>query len=306
MVYISKFWIILQTDLQKITNDISNDSSTVLAMYKLSGIILFVSLATRKRIRFDQDRCHLVILMIMWIINYLVVIRKILLILLIFDYTTCFSQETDSTKILRIKHHKGSAGNYYSDLLNAYKKRLLTIGNNCEFVNSAFGIQISNGYDELPLSGFEEVPENLMFKINAQSDFVLDYSFGANFGWNFKRIFFTTEYLQNDFPSQGLFYRNIGLSVMTSEKIFIRRYIFKLSYQVINGSKNLGATIGLEKTLFYRRLYTGLSLGYYIDYFKYNFHIQGFIYKKLGLRIDYERMDNYDFLNFGLFITFKR
>lgn len=196
------------------------------------------------------------------------------------------------------------------EYIDFYNTKLVTFGLKYDFANSVYGFVFSNGFNERPLIHFEDFSEDLIYKLNVASDFYKDYSFGLDFAWKYpfnKPILITTEYGQTSFAFKDLFYRNIGLYGLIGSKILRSGIICKISYHQLNDKKNIGATLGIEKGLIYRRLYMGISAGYFFDYFNYNLYLQGFVYKdKISLRADYQRLENYDFFKIGLNYTFRR
>lgn len=196
------------------------------------------------------------------------------------------------------------------EYIDFYNTKWLTLGLEYDFANSVYGFVLSNGFNERPLIHFEDFSEDLIYKFNVASDFNKDFSFGLDFAWKYpfnKPILIAAEYRQTNLISKNLIYRDIGLYGLIGSKILRSSVICKLSYNELNDLKNIGATLGLEKGLIYRRLYTGFSVGYFFDYFNYDLYLQGFVYEdKISLRADYRRLDNYDFFKIGLNYTFER
>jgi hypothetical protein len=219
--------------------------------------------------------------------------QRFFFIILIFDFGVCFSQTTDS--IIEPDY---------------YATKWMTIGVNTDLINSVYGILISNGYDERPLIHFEDFSEHLIYKFTGQTDFKKDYSFGANLSWKYpcKYLVLTTiEYIQSNYEIKDLFHRDINLSAMTWIKFLQSGLTLKIGHQTVNSNRNFGVNLGLQKVLIYKLIYSGFSVGYYGDYFAYSIYAQGFVYKhNLGLRVGYDRIDKYDFLNLGLNFTLIR
>lgn len=197
-----------------------------------------------------------------------------------------------------------------TDYSDAYQTKWITVGSDYDFVNSAFGITISNGYNESPLMHFEDFQEDFMYKINGKTDFDKGYSYGANWAWKYPNRYLSLisiGFLQCNYPGKGFFYRDMNIAAKYYLRFMDTNLFLKAGHQTLNDSKNLGASLDLQKVLSYSRLYSGLSVGYYFDYFTYAAYLQGFVYKKIiGLRLDYERIDNYNFFNLGLSFTFNR
>jgi hypothetical protein len=188
---------------------------------------------------------------------------------------------------------------------------LITFGTNYEIVNSLIGLVFSNGYDEMPLIHFEEFPDRVIYKMNVQTNFDKDYSFGANVGLRYPfvphiRLFsmISAGYSQYDYPSKDFFHRDIHASVRT----YLRNteLTLKTGYQKLNDYHNWGALVGLQKMIIYRRLLVGLSTGYYFDYLTFSTYFQGIIHKNISFRLGYDRMDKYNFCNFGLNFIWNR
>lgn len=206
---------------------------------------------------------------------------------------------TDSTQVI----------NGIANYLDFYNTKWMTIGTQCDFLSSTFGLEISNGYDERPLIHFEDFTEDFVFKLQGNTDFNKDYSYGINLGWKYPRYlslialgFYEYDYSQRDFQ-----YRDIYLTTETFIKNTDFVVMLKLAHQNLNDNKNLGADIGLSNVVVYRKLYAGISTGYYFDYFTYSGFLRGFLFKDIiGVQLDYKRIDKYDFLNLGLSFTFKR
>lgn len=192
--------------------------------------------------------------------------------------------------------------------LEAYDSRWITIAVQNDFVNSTYGLHISNGFDERPLKHFEDFQDIVVFKLSAQTNFKEDYSLGANLGWQYPIRHLSqvsTEFRQFDYWQSEFFCRDINLSTKTHWKSL--GIILKIGHQKLNDQSNIGPTIELQRDIIYNKLYSGVSVGYYSDYCNYSAFLQGFIYKNIiSLRFVYERIDRYDLLNLGVNFTFKR
>ena len=185
----------------------------------------------------------------------------------------------------------------------------LSIGAKYDVVNSTFGLVFSNGYDEMPFIHFEEFPDNLIYKINAQTNFYKDYSFGANLAWkNFRigRWSPSMGYEQYDYSSKDFFHRDIHVSATTYRSRIRTSLILKTGFQTLNDANNWGACMGLQKWLVYDRLYSGILVGYYFDYLIFSIYFQGLIKEKISYRLSYDRIDNYNLFNIGLNLLFNR
>jgi len=191
-----------------------------------------------------------------------------------------------------------------------------SIGVKYDIVNSMFGVIFSNGYDEMPLIHFEEFPDNLTYKMTAQTNFHKDFMFSANLAWNDiswyssrierrQGIMPSIGYEHYDYSSKFFFHRDIYASVITHFRLIGAALMLKTGYQTLNDANNWGACLGLQRFI-YSRLYSGISVGYYFDYLTYSIYLQGFANRNISYRLSYDRIDNYDFLNIGLNLLFNR
>lgn len=194
--------------------------------------------------------------------------------------------------------------------IGLYNTKWLTFGLNYDFANSFYGILLSNGYDERPLIHFEDFSERFIFKIYGNTDFAKDYSIGTDLGLKYPMRYVSViglGFSQFDYSQHNIFLREINASAETFTNKLDFALRLKVAYQTLNDYENMGIDLGLRKIIIYRRLYSGVSVGYYFDYFTYSAYLQGFLYKnKVGLRLNYERIAKYDFLTLGLNFTFDR
>lgn len=194
--------------------------------------------------------------------------------------------------------------------LNQYHKtRWTTIGVNYDILNSMPGTIISNGLDEVTLIHFEDIPTNWLYKLQGQTDFKKDYSFGGKLSLNnyfiFRRFWFPSiEYFQRSISSSDLFQRDLNLSGSIGLHHF--GLLAKVGYQKLNDQSNLGVGIGIQKR-FYPKLYGGFIVNYYFDYITYSAFIQCFIIKgKVSVRTTYDRIKSYDLLTTGVHFSFYK
>jgi hypothetical protein len=191
---------------------------------------------------------------------------------------------------------------------NFYDTKWVTIGAGYDIINSDYGLSISNGYDEQPLIHFEDFQEPWVFKISGTTDFKRDYSLDAKFG----RVYFVRHFSMPTLEIKKVYDVSshfVHTDVNLSTEIWFSRFpgtlLFKTGYQSLNGQDNLGAGIGWQNS-HWKPCY-GIMLGYWMDYFTYRAYIQSFIYQqRIGLRAEYERIDNFDFLTFGIYLSFRR
>ncbi|MEK8181249.1 hypothetical protein WMW71_12955 [Flavobacterium buctense] len=222
--------------------------------------------------------------------------KLILSIQLLIGYQIGFSQVMkDSLKI---------------DSVDAYNTKWMTIGSQYDCSSSTFGLVLSNGYDESPLIHFEDFSEDLIFKIQGNTNFERNHSIETDFGWKYpiKHISaISIGFYQYDYWQRHFFHRDLNLSAETYIRKLDVSLKLKIAYQTLNDYENLGTDLEIRKVILYQKLYSGLAVGYYFDYFKYSAYIHGFVYRnKIGLRLSYEKIDTYDFLNVGLNYTFIR
>lgn len=210
------------------------------------------------------------------------------------------NESKDTTKVIK------GVWNY----LDVNNLKWVTIGSNFDLFNSTFGFLISNGFDERPIKHFEDFSERFIYKVRGQTNLKKIQSIGGNFAWQYpiKRLsYISIGYMQHDYTDKEIFFRDFNISVMTHLNFVDAGLTFKTGHQSMNGLKNYGGGIGILKVIAYRRLYYGLTIDYFFDYFAYSASLQFFVYKDIiSLRMDYERINNYDFMNIGLNFTFKR
>ncbi|HRX93709.1 MAG TPA: hypothetical protein P5158_06325 [Chitinophagaceae bacterium] len=204
------------------------------------------------------------------------------------------------------------ANNIDSFFIHEYHKtKWLTIGANYDILNSLAGVNVSNGLDERLLIHFEDFPARWIYKLQGQTDFKTSYSFDANLSLKYP-IHSLSRYVddasigysQKKVIASGIFQREVDLSVLSTTP-FIRNcgLLLKIGHQELNNKSNFGLGIGLEK-IFYPKWYVGFLFSHYFNYVNYSVFLQSFIInKELSLRITYERISKYDFLNLGLHFT---
>lgn len=194
--------------------------------------------------------------------------------------------------------------------LDINSPKWVNIGAQDDLINNVYGFSISNGFDERPLFHFEDMPEDLLFKILGNTDLGKSYSFAADLAFQYpiKRIsMFSAGYRQLKYPQNKLFERDIYLSAMSYLNKIDLELILNIGYKDLNDSKNVGAELGIQKVLIYQKLYSKAVFGYYKDYWIYSGFIEGFIYRHtVGLKLSYNRIDTYDFLTLGFSLTLNR
>jgi len=192
----------------------------------------------------------------------------------------------------------------------------ISIGANYDFANSMLGLSFGNGFDE---SLIVRIPSKFVYKINAQTNFDGDYSFGANLIWSrssslfFNRLLWRTTpsigFQQYNLSSQDFFHRDVYVSSAVRTPLLSRTQLtFKAGYQTLNNFDNWGGTVGFRSELWFgHSIGFGASIGYYFDYFTYSAYIRGQIgWSLFYYQLTYDRIDNYDFFNVGLSYLFVR
>lgn len=187
-----------------------------------------------------------------------------------------------------------------------YRMKWFTIGINYDVVNSYYGFQISNGLDEEHYMYFEEFSSTFMYKLSGQINFANDYSIGAKLSWKYpiRHIYRTSiEYSQKNSTSIGYDFYDISHSVDFRLPRLYLPMIMKIGFQKLNDQTNFGFNLGLEKSI--KNFYTGFLIGYYFDYFNYSIYFshKPFYKSLLRLRIEYNRINNFDFFNIGAYMS---
>jgi hypothetical protein len=236
--------------------------------------------------------------------------KKIILFIFILSIKVCLSQTVDSTYFSQNNDKIDSTEYYYSQFLNCCKIKWATIGFRYELFNSTYGIEISNGIDERPLMHFEDFSEDLMFKLNALTNFKTNYSFQATLARHLQINYLSIiscEYQIQDYSEIDYFHHDISISAKSYWNLVNSGIIFKTGFQTLNDYNNFGANIGFQKIVHSKSFYITCIAGYYFDYFTYNAILHGFIYKNsLSLRLEYEKKYKYNFINLGVNLTIRR
>ena len=191
-------------------------------------------------------------------------------------------------------------------------------GINFEQVNENFGLSLSNGLKEQPLIHFEDLQENILYDVSFQTNFTTNYTYGLGLGWDYPFIPFSLidiHYVQRSFVPQNYFQRDFHIGGLFSSGIIgiPGSLITRLGYQTLNDRSNLGVSFGWQKTFRLNKksphsnFYVGVVYTNYNDYERYNAFIRGFLFnEKMSYSFSYERIDQYDFLNFSInFVLLK-
>ena len=177
--------------------------------------------------------------------------------------------------------------------------------------NSTYGLQISNGFDEHPLIHFEDFDDSWLYKASVLTNFKKDYAFNLKFAHNYwlRRVYMpTVEYKAIKYVSNKLDYKALTASFNID---IIRRFdgvtTIETGYQRLNGENNLGVGIGILKSHRQPDLCYGFQIGYWNNYLTYDLFFQSFIFQKqLSLGIHFERIEQFNFLNFQLNYVFNK
>jgi hypothetical protein len=149
------------------------------------------------------------------------------------------------------------------------KIKYFTIAGNSDVLNSLNGITISNGIDEKPLLHFEDLNNNCLYKVCAQSDFMENYSIDLRLGWNLpsRRLHFITinllsiDYIQKKIDDGLLYHRNLNLTTEILVKPLPFIIITKGGVNEINTKNYYGGEIGIRKS--WREIYLQTTFGFY-------------------------------------------
>ena len=186
--------------------------------------------------------------------------------------------------------------------------KFLDIGLIYDSPNSIFGASISNGIDIQPLAHFEELRTDFLYKLSGQTNFKNDYTFKTNLSLNYPNRHLniaSIEFSQKNLYSKHLFYRDLSLIGSTYLRFSNIALVLKIGHQKFNKQNNFGTSIGLQKI--HPTIYYGFQFGYYSDYFNYLGFIKGFLLEdKVGFNIVYEKINNFEFFNFGLSFIFVK
>ena len=109
-------------------------------------------------------------------------------------------------------------------------------------------------------------------------------------------------YSHKNYSESDLNYHKIGIQGNTF--LEFAGLFAEPSFQVLNNKYRAGLTVGASSSSFWKeRLSADLSVGYFKDYWTYSIGLQGYFLdeERFGLRISYEKIARYDFLNVGLF-----
>ena len=209
---------------------------------------------------------------------------------------------------------------------------IVSVGAKYDAVNTMLGMTVSNGYDELRLLPYFR-NDRFVYLMNFQTNFDRDYMFGIKTGWMMYRwvipgyyfprkeyryqshikhsTFISAGYLHYYYPSKDFIYHDMHVSAL-----FFLKYNFALNvktgYQTLNNYQNWGISTEFQKTFGFLKpgLSVGISAGYYFDYFIYSINLQGIYFSekkvRVGMKLAFEKIDRYDFLNVGFNYFFHR
>lgn len=191
-----------------------------------------------------------------------------------------------------------------------YESNWISLGTRVDVFSSSAGFSVSNGLDEHPITHFEDFSESWMYKLSGTTNFKKDYSYGVKLSrdYVFRYIYMPAiEYRKTAYSSIAFQHSDMNFSFGLNFRRFWGTFLVKAGYQGLNGQNSVGAGIGLQNSHRKPDFYYGFIIGHWAPYFTYNAFIQSFIYKhRWSLRADYERIEDFDFLNLGIHYIFNR
>lgn len=242
--------------------------------------------------------------------------RNYSFILFFFSVFLCFSQASNKDLIIKEEILKDQDSLFISNFY--YESSWFVSGVTYETSNSLFGVSFSNGLKEQPIIHFEDLQANILYYVNAQTDFKNDYSFNVEFGLNYPigRLYYSSiEFLQKNIKSNNFFQRDINIK-STIGLGFLKlnsSLLLNLGHQTLKSKNNFGVSVGWQKshrinlTSSNSSLYYGFLLGKYKEYNNYSIFLHSFLFKnKMSFRLSYDKVNNTNFLNFGLNIIFYK
>lgn len=223
--------------------------------------------------------------------------KKVLIFFLLTTSFLSFSQESANKDDLIV--------------VPSYFSKWRIIGVEYESFNKNFGISFGNGLEHYRLIHFEELDEKLLFDVKFLSNLDDNYSLKASFATHYwmplSPIGITFE--QRRLNEHTYFQRNVsvGGSFTFLDSNIPGSVIAKVGFQELNTRKNLGFSLGWETSIAFNRKRPNHAMGFgfiyenYIEYNNYKVYLNALLRSsKLSFRLSYERISNYNFLNFGL------
>lgn len=201
---------------------------------------------------------------------------------------------------------------YFTIKMSTHQERgiWMSIGNFSDIAFAPYGISISNGQDEQNLLHFESFQESISVKLALATNFDDNLTYETRLSYHrslLKNAFFNTsiEYLKKDYSE--LEFIDINLSTDIIDLPFINSLLTtKIGIQNFKDQESFGAAIGLKRWHHKYNLQYGGQIGYWNDYFTFNFHFRKFIYKDIfSVVARYDRLDDTDFFVAGIHFLFK-
>ncbi|WP_179005707.1 carboxypeptidase-like regulatory domain-containing protein [Winogradskyella forsetii] len=196
--------------------------------------------------------------------------------------------------------------------MSTYQERgiWMSIGTFSDITFAPYGISISNGQDEQNLLHFESFQESISVKLALATNFDDNLTYETRLSYHrplLKNSFYNTsiEYLKKEYSELELM--DISLTTDVIDLPFINSLLTtKVGIQDFKEQQSFGAAIGLKRWHHNSNLQYGAQIGYWNDYFTYNFHFRKFIYKDIfSLVAKYNRIDDADFFVAGVHFLFK-
>ena len=185
-----------------------------------------------------------------------------------------------------------------------YPRISTIIGVNSDIANSLYGLNFAQIFRGRFTYGFF-----------AQTNFKQDYRLTGS-------VIFSRPIRHINFISLNYTHKSLSENIdFNFHNISVKGYAFlspvglllsaEPAFQSLNNNNNFGLTLGLNRSFWLwnswvRTLNIGLSAGYFSDYWTYSAGAHFTISRSFGLRLSYNRIDNYDFFNVGLTYRFRR
>lgn len=202
--------------------------------------------------------------------------------------------------------------NFIKIQMNAPRERgiWMSIGSFSDLTFAPYGISISNGQEEQNLLHFEDFQEKISLNLAIASDFSDNLMYKAKFTYHLPLVNWSLsntsiEYVNKDYSDFK--FEELNLSTNVTRIGFINALLTaKLGVQIFDDDEGFGGAIGVEKEYYNLRFQYGAQIGYWNDYFIYNFHLRKFLIKnRLSVIANYDRIKNTHFFEVGFHFLFK-
>ncbi len=248
---------------------------------------------------------------------------KRIVLFITFFFLTFISFSQVSNKDLKIKEEilKYEDSLFIPDF--NYNIKWYVKGMTYDTKHSLLGFSFSNGLKEKPILHFEDLQADILYYINAQTDFKNDYSLKFEFGLNdpfsysrflpFNHLFL--EYIQRDLKLNDFFQRDFNIKSRIGFNLFnfYSSLLVDFGHQTLRNNKNFGVSVGWQKShKIYSNsssssFYYGFLIGNYKEYNNYSIFLHSFLFKnKMSFRLSYDKINRTDFLNIGLNLVFYK